>query len=121
MKFYWTLNSIPELQGLPKARQRQLWQIGFRKSWHLPRVWASYLFMVITFAISILVLIPLRLDAFPHNTFIIMGWCLFWSGLGVFTANQFCFAAVRPVLATIRAEMDSKDEGDGSYYVPPAF
>ena len=119
MNVYWGLNSIPELQGLPKPQQQRLWRMGVRAGWRMPRVWGGYLLMLLSMSIGNFG--PILLPGFFSGLLPIILWGAFWGGLGGVVPSQVTIRAVRPVLARHRQAMEPKPSRDGSYYVPPAF
>ena len=120
MKIYWELNSIPELQGLPKPEQQLLWKIGWRAALRIPRIRIAYALQIIIFMIGAVT--PALLDSFPGGLPAAILWGGLWGGVGAFGANHFIIATLRPILAMHRAALEPKPcAADGSYYVPPAF
>jgi hypothetical protein len=118
MKLYWGFNSIPELQGLPKAQQRRLWSSGVRAGWRMPRVWGAYLLMALFMGVGIFV--PRLLGDLLDGQGLRVLWGAVWGGLGGLLANQITTHAIRPVLAMHRRALEPRPPGDNSYYVPPA-
>ena len=120
MNFYWGVNSIPELQGLPKAEQRLLWQVGRRAALRIPHIRAAYAVQFVMFMIGATT--PALLDAFPSSMPLTMLWGGLWGVGGSLIFNQFLIKAMRPILTMRRAALEAKPRAeDGSYYVPPAF
>ncbi|HYF65106.1 MAG TPA: hypothetical protein VD886_19930 [Herpetosiphonaceae bacterium] len=119
MKIYWGLNSIPELRGLPKAQQGQLWRTCFFRALRLPRVWGSYLGMIVLNA-GVLILATqfsfARPGSIGHYIVLVGG-----ATLAIFLANQLAVPAVRPLLAARRAALEPPPARDDTYHVPPAF
>lgn len=120
MKLYGGLNSIPELQGLPKAQQRQIWRQSLRAAFHKPQVWGSYGGAMIMIGIVIV---------FQQNGLAeVLGGAgreivvsMLIGGLSTFIAMQFIIRATRPFMAIRRAALEAPPPADGSYHVPPAF
>ncbi len=120
MTLYWRLNSIPELQGLSKFQQRQLWRKGHRAALRTPLFWIAHMLLSGVGAIGTLT--PVMLDAFPNNILISIGWMLCWLTLGLVIYNPILMRVMRPLLAQHRAALEPHArDADGSYYVPPAF
>ncbi len=121
MKLYWGLNSIPELQGLPKSQQHQLWRASQRVSLRSWRCWVAYSLVGLMGALTYIVMKQIPWMALPDEplTPVVVG--AFIGGLYVFSAQQVVIPFMRPILASRRAAMESQSPADGSYHVPPAF
>ena len=101
MKFYWDLNSIPELQGLPRAQQRQLWRAG--AAVHRSRIVRDYALMVVGVVLAVLIPGLLLAIVLPTASGIPSSWvglCVFG---GIVIAQHLRIAALRPWLAAQRA------------------
>ncbi|MBA3468019.1 MAG: hypothetical protein H0T53_00095 [Herpetosiphonaceae bacterium] len=120
MKIYWRIRSIPELQGLPAPLQRRIWRAAARGSWRIPRIWVGAGVMLALYGIGYL---PMFLDnLFPESLLVMLGWTVFWMGLGATIERLNTIAVVRPIVAARRAALDAPEPNvDGSYHVPPAF
>jgi hypothetical protein len=104
MKFYWDLNSIPELQGLPREQQRQLWQAG--SAVHRSRIVRDYALMAVGVVLAVMLpglLLGIMLPTFGGIPGSWVGLCVF---SGIVIAQHLRIATIRPWLAAQRAAVD---------------
>ena len=106
MKFYWDLTSIPELQGLPLAQQRQLWRAGFAAGLRTRRIVGISALVAGGVAVA-LVLLGQLVGIYRLDT---SGVGAIWTGLcsvgGAVAGRQVHIAGIRPWLAAQRAALD---------------
>jgi hypothetical protein len=117
MRWYtrWS-SSIPELKGLPEFQRRQLWMVSYKDAHSKPRVWVSYVLMLITGYIAI----EMFLIADVPKIIEPIGAPLIGAFIAL-TQQQYVIRVMRPFMATHRAAMEQQSRTDGSYYVPPAI
>ncbi len=117
MKIYWTLNSYPELQGLPKLQQIQLVKDSQRAMLRRPR-------NVGIFALSASIgLLGLIIPSVLVDLAVVRWlWMFLWMGFWTVSFHLITAWIMHPFLVTRRAamEQDSRD-ADSSSSVPPAF
>ncbi|HYF65793.1 MAG TPA: hypothetical protein VD886_23390 [Herpetosiphonaceae bacterium] len=119
MKIYWSLKSIPELNGLSKLQQRLLWRMAVRADPPPPRVQMARLVLLVMLLIAFL--IPSRVAGFPDHMLSVMAWGGFWGLAGQWLFRQISIPALRPLLAMYRQVIEPRPDRDDTYYVPPAF
>ena len=70
MRWYWSLDSIPELDGLPATEKQRLWLLPCRRPVRRWLVWASMPVGMVCLSLVILaaVLVALRLDEKARDT-----------------------------------------------------
>ncbi len=98
MKLYWGLNSIPELAGLPKAQQRQLWWASLRLAVRRPRIWGPAALVSLVFQA-----VYSGIRSGPGSQ---RGRALALALVGAlesFVSDQVMIRAMRPLLADRRA------------------
>jgi hypothetical protein len=106
MKFYWGLPSIPELQGLPLAQQRQLWRAGVAMGLRTRRIVGISALVAGGVAVAVM-LIALLVGIYhpaPSGNGAI--WVALAIGGGALAGRQVHIAAIRPWLAAQRAALD---------------
>ena len=120
MRFYWGVNSIPELKGLPKEQQRQLWKSCWRASLRRPRIWGSYVFLALLIAVAPPLTRLVYILGESLERALVAGLV---AGLAGWLINDLIIIpAIRPLIAARRAAMEPRARhADGSYYVPPEF
>ncbi|HEY1013481.1 MAG TPA: hypothetical protein VGE07_12300 [Herpetosiphonaceae bacterium] len=119
MKFYWRMDSIPELAGLPKAEQRRRWRRAYFRSFRSRRLWLAFAgLLAMNLTVTLLVVRATR--GLTDNP-LLLGAAALVVLVGATAFSQAIIWAVRPELARERAaEAPDPADDDGSYWVPPA-
>ncbi len=115
MKFYLSLNSIPELDGYPKPQKRLLWKQALKANRKNKRVWLGYAVLYVGIVTAILL--------FPRLDSLWMGMLVgaITGGIIGLISNAIIIAALRPTLARYRYELEQNAaEHKNEYFVPHA-
>lgn len=108
---YWSYNSIPELNGLPRDEQRRIWLRCFRKPWRRWHPWAAVI------ALACLVFVPfwsIHLTGAGGMSFqtlrIVLISCAVLGNVGGLAFGMLLIHLTRPFLA---AELPGRCRGCG--------
>ncbi len=98
MKFYWTLKSLPELQGIDKRSALKIWRKAARRAMKDPKYWLAFLPAGVCAGIGSIIGGPLGTG---------LG-----AGIGAGLSTPFYFNAARPHVADVVAEWRSRKSGE---------
>ena len=93
MQFYWSLKSIPELAGLPRAERGRRWRAVSWKTFRHWQTWASSAGLALSSALGVYLAVLIN----PSTTSLIIGGAIA-GGLGSFVYGQVITAMARPYL-----------------------
>ncbi|KPL90281.1 hypothetical protein [Herpetosiphon geysericola] len=116
MKFYLSLNSLPELDGYAKPQKRLLWKQALKANRKNKQVWLGYAILYLGVITAILL--------FPKLDSLWMGMLMgaITGGIIGLISNSIIIAALRPTLAHYRREREQvQNQHDDDYFVPHAF
>ena len=100
MRIYWTVNSVPELSGLPVEEKARLWRVCWRKSYCNWWPWIAFVSLGIIAALASYFVAK----RFPDNQLVICAMPLIGCGVASVVFGQILMYGARKHL---RIDMDA--------------
>jgi hypothetical protein len=110
MKFYWTIDNIPELAVLPKEERGKIWRRYFTKGFRHWQTWAGWLLCSLFGGLWTALLIIISESSSPYKyPFFILPFVLASITGGI--AASIHTEQIRPYLREYLKEIDDKHDG----------